>query len=103
MDARASSAWSRESTVGAQDLSVHPSAVRPREERHDPRDIARLAQALERDELDEMLDVRLALAIEEQRRRHRARRHAVHGDVSAAQLVGEHADETFDTGFRSDI
>src|SRR5262245_57444709 len=94
---------SGKSAVGAKDLAIHPGAVRPREERHDTRDVVGLSQAFEWRQLLELLDLSVCLSVEKQRRRHWAGRHRVHGDVSPAQLIGENMDETFDADFGSDI
>src|SRR5690242_14349023 len=85
-----------EPAVGAQNLSVHPGAVLPYEERHRIRDILGLAQAFARREPGELIELAFRLVIEKRRGGNRTWRQTIHGDVPVAEFVGKHMDETFD-------
>src|SRR3954463_15947850 len=88
--------WSErldEAPVDPQDLAVHPGAVGTREEGDHSDDVFWTGQPFERCQVGELVDLRLALSIEEQVGRHRSGRHGVHGDLPAAQLVGQRVNE----------
>jgi hypothetical protein len=94
-------AHSREATVGAQYLTVHPTPIRASQKRDDTRDLRRLTQTFQRRHLGELLDSLLALAVEEQISCDWTRGHRVDGDIPAAQLLGKHAGKGLDRGLRA--
>ena len=80
-------AISDHAAVHVDDLAVHPSG-RPGEEGDDLGGVLGLPETLERRHPRQVIDRRLVLAVQEQRRRRRAWGNGVDGDVAASQLSG---------------
>jgi hypothetical protein len=93
----------RKATVGAQDLTVDPSAVRAGKERHHVGNVFRLAKAFERSLFAQLFNLRICLTSEEQLRRYWARGYGVYCDIATPQLIGKHVDQPLNACLGSDI
>jgi hypothetical protein len=79
-----------EAAIGTHELGVDPTALGPGKKRYHVGDILGVAQAFQRGEFTQLVDLRLSLIVAEEFRRHRAWGYGIYGDVATTQLIGEH-------------
>src|SRR5262245_13468336 len=77
------------SSINTQNLTVHPTSVRPRQERYSSGNIIRLPKPFEWGEFRNSIDLFLILPVHKQIGFNRAWCNGVYGDIAAAQFIGK--------------